>query len=473
MGSNSMSVQDETITSPALARPNTRARLRKWAARRTRQLLRVLSALTFVLVLCAAAVFIWRQTSLVNLPDIGDPFDVATMRAGTLPGDRDAFVIFRQAKSKLGPLPGLPRAVLNAGPAVGWSKADPKIREWVEANREALDLFKVGAEQPDGWAHPLDNETAFVHERMNVRDSVWLALLEGSRLEERGDMAGAWAWYRTVLVWRAHVMRRGTGFERLFATLNGKGLQPRVAIWAANPKTHVLELRRALDDVIACEPKPEWEKSSLKVEYVLAMRELDRSDRGLANEDDEERAFRIGGAPWPANLVQTAFSIRRFLLREPERSRRVLRLAFANWLAHAEIDERHRKPAVRARFRSAGSMSSVFFYAAGPAAPAAARRLLPQDLAQWLVTAPDAKRLLCQWPWPSIALQERRDYRALMIVLAEELYRRAHGRLPSSEDDLVGTYLKALPDDGAADLDDGTAPTVDDSRPSEPARTPK
>jgi hypothetical protein len=47
------------------------------------------------------------------------------------------------------------------------------------------------------------------------------------------------------------------------------------------------------------------------------------------------------------------------------------------------------------------------------------------------------------------------------MVLDEEIYLRERGRRPPSEDALVGTYLKSLPDDGSADLDDGTAPTVE------------
>jgi hypothetical protein len=47
------------------------------------------------------------------------------------------------------------------------------------------------------------------------------------------------------------------------------------------------------------------------------------------------------------------------------------------------------------------------------------------------------------------------------MVLAEEIYRRERGSRPPSDDALVGTYLKSLPDDGSADLDDGTAPTVE------------
>ncbi len=32
--------------------------------------------------------------------------------------------------------------------------ANPKLREWVEANRQALELFLQGAEQPDARSRP-------------------------------------------------------------------------------------------------------------------------------------------------------------------------------------------------------------------------------------------------------------------------------------------------------------------------------
>jgi hypothetical protein len=171
--------------------------------------------------------------------------------------------------------------------------------------------------------------------------------------------------------------------------------------------------------------------------------------------------------------VRSVYSIRRFLIREPERSRRVLRLAFANWLSHLEVPgERHRKPAVRARLQGHPSNPGVFFYAAGPAAPAAARALSPQALAEWLLTAPDAKLIQDQELWPSIGRQERQQHRALLIVLADELHRREHGRPPASENDLVDTYLKHLPDDGSDDLGDGTTPTVEDPRSVRPGSDP-
>jgi hypothetical protein len=46
-------------------------------------------------------------------------------------------------------------------------------------------------------------------------------------------------------------------------------------------------------------------------------------------------------------------------------------------------------------------------------------------------------------------------------VLAGAIYSRERGSPLPSEEALVGTYLKSLPDDGSGELDDGTTPTVE------------
>ena len=410
------------------------------------------------------AALIWRGVCLFNLPDVGDPFTVKAVDAEKIPDERNAFVYFREAMAKLRPMPDVSRAGWNAAAAVGWSKTDPKIREWVEENRKALEVFRRGCEQVDGATYAAEGKTLFNYPRYNLGHFVLMALLEGSRLEEGGDLVGAWAWYRGVLGMRVHVMRGGTVFERLFAQLNSKGLRLRVSLWAADSRTTVSDLRRALEDVITCEPRPEWEASSLKLDYQLMMGELDKSDGVLSQGDVDDKAYRIGGEPLPPNLRQLAFSLRRFLIREPERSRRVLRLAFANWLAHVENpDERNRRPAIRVSFPSWGQKTSLFFYDAGPAGPKSTRGLPAAGLAAWLLTAPDARLLLNQWPWPSIGLQERGNHRELLILLAEELYRRERGRAPLSEQELVGIYLKSMPDVGREGFDDGTTPKMDEN----------
>ena len=56
---------------------------------------------------------------------------------------------------------------------------------------------------------------------------------------------------------------------------------------------------------------------------------------------------------------------------------------------------------------------------------------------------------------------DRRAHRDLVIMLATEIYRRERGAPPPTEDALVGTYLQSLPDDGSAELADGTTPIVE------------
>ena len=50
------------------------------------------------------AAWLWWAAQLWGLPDIGDPFDVASFHAQTIPDDRNAFVLYRQAAARFKPL---------------------------------------------------------------------------------------------------------------------------------------------------------------------------------------------------------------------------------------------------------------------------------------------------------------------------------------------------------------------------------
>ena len=100
-------------------------------------------------------------------------------------------------------------------------------------------------------------------------------------------------------------------------------------------------------------------------------------------------------------------------------------------------------------------------YPVSPDAPYKARALQPNQLASWLVTTRDAKlRMLWEKPWPSDCFAYRRAHRELVIMLATEIYHRERGMLPPSDEALVGTYLKSLPDDGSTEVADEQTPTV-------------
>ena len=171
--------------------------------------------------------------------------------------------------------------------------------------------------------------------------------------------------------------------------------------------------------------------------------------------------YRLGDMQLSPDMVGYLEAARRFLLREPERSRRVLRLLCANWLAEVETHEpRPPKPAVRASFLLMISTNpirkvttSVPLYPVSPRSPAGARALPPQEVADWLVATNDVKlRILvantCQWPWSPDRLRDRRAYRELVIMLAEKIYRRERGALRPPRKPWSGPISRACPTTG-------------------------
>jgi hypothetical protein len=179
------------------------------------------------------------------------------------------------------------------------------------------------------------------------------------------------------------------------------------------------------------------------------------------NRVEGEWTYRLGDMQLPTDIIESIKVARRFLLREPERSRRVVRLLWANWLAHVEAGD-PRRPAIRA-LHPALTPVSLPLYPVSPDGPAGARALPPQKIASWLVATRDGKLILEEGD-VMLMLRHRlyqRAYRELVIMLATAIYRRERGALPPSDEALVGTYLKSLPNDGSADLADEMTPTVD------------
>jgi hypothetical protein len=134
-----------------------------------------------------------------------------------------------------------------------------------------------------------------------------------------------------------------------------------------------------------------------------------------------------------------------------ERSRRVLRLLFANWLAQADRPAgRRAPPAIR---------EPIWIYADDPSAPAAARAVRPEFLAEvtehadialyWFGSMLSPRDPL--WDGEGGLARERRRRSALIVRLAAEVYRREHGTGPARAGALLGTVLEELPEGIAAD----------------------
>jgi hypothetical protein len=434
---------------------------------------RVLTAAA-VLLATIAAPPLWWSMQLLGLPDIGDPFDLEAFRAMTIPEDSNAFVLYRQAADRLSPLD---RALESSGtrsvgglPMVSgtlaaetptrshqekidllaaWSKADPRILRWAEANGEAMALYRRGAERPDALdparAGPPNRRSD--EETRALRSLHLLALLEASRLEARGDMAEAWGWYRTAMRASYHFGLRGGQFHRFIADRWRGELFTRLTAWSADRRTTPAMVRRALDEVMACQGLAPSDTYTIKADYPYVLQLLD-SAQNPGRELPLKQLHDLFGSPeYQLNpeQIQAIVDAWRFWRREPERSRRVIRLAFANWLAYYDLPPDRRPPP------DPDVPGPLQFYAFGPEAPANARALSPRALDRWLETTVDATPILRESNAEGIRTKEARGYYPLVILLASELYRRDHGTDPPSDEALVGPYLDKLPDDGLGD----------------------
>jgi hypothetical protein len=271
-------------------------------------------------------------------------------------------------------------------------------------------------------------------------------------------VAGAWGWYRADLRASYHMSLRGTAVARISALRQHGELRSRLTQWAANRRTTPALLRQALDDVVACGAFRASETYTLQAEYLQL--------EGLLDGPDNPGRDRL---PWRLHAffksweflpeheqLQVMADAWRFWRREPERSRRLLRLIFANWLAYEALPADRRPDPDDSRF------GRYEFFAFGPEAPENARALAPAALVRWLNTAIDLPEVVNWWQmirrfgmrgyWlNTLGTNERAGHRALVILLASQLYRRDHGTDPPSDAALVGPYLKELPDDGSGD----------------------
>jgi len=416
----------ETAREPKTARPS------RWAW--------TLAALAMTMGL--ALYLTWRAT-LSGLPDIGDPFDVAAFADARVADDDNAFVLYRQAVAKL-------EKERGSDSNYDWATATESKRRWLAANAEPLRLWRRGTERPDALDIPPRAMTfaTLLPVIQELRTLGRLARLEGSRLEAEGDFAGALDVYAAILRSGKHCGRRGVSIERLV----GVGLYSlgadRVTRWAGNPKVDAVLLRRALAEVDRIEALTPMRSEVVKTEYLMFLNSL--NDPQLLGPE-----MAGGSVPrvytWPGG--RAAFEdLPRLLRREPERSRRVVRLVYANWLAVCDLPPDRKPPRAGPSTKPAGKLLALGellpeLFVLDATAPALARAIPPEDLARWWDSTIYAKRFLQSFGFLDNAfLQERAARANLIIALGYELYQRDHGRFPATVEELVGPYLKALPE---------------------------
>ena len=358
-----------------------------------------------VLLAMIAAPPLWWSMQLLGLPDIGDPFDVQAFRPFTIPDDRNAFVLYRQAADRLGPLDrrsaGRSRGRIADPTQTGESGVvrDRSLTRLVEGRsrrsaagpRRIARRWRCTARGPSGpMRSTRDRNGSGRSPRTQDR---WPSLrVVPPAGPARGVAAGGAGRHGG----RLGLVSGGPAGAPTTSACAGRSpvgpsprswhneLLTRLTDWSADPRTTPAMVRRALDDVIACGSLAPSETYTLKAEYpdvdrtldssgirpdVLCSTRLDdifgsRHDIGLSSQQMQASRLRVAILAPRAGAEPAG---------DPAGDRQlagVLRPAC-------------RKPA-EARSQRAGP--AFDFYAFGPEAPAKARALSPEALDRWLAT---------------------------------------------------------------------------------------
>lgn len=404
---------------------------------RTRGRWRFALVLLYLVVAAVLGVLAWRALSLRGLPDIGDPFDPASL-GPAVPQDRNAFALYRRASEALR-RPGPPdyQADPDAWKVTDWATLDPAIRRWAEDNREALGLWMEGSERPE--AQLIDPRavtfSTLLGPAQDLRDLARLAILDASRRLGEGDVAGAWADYRAVLRASRHAGMRGTAIQRLIGLAIVRQVRPEVESWMADPRVDAPLLRRALAELRQVQAMTARNSEAVGIEYLMLRNELGRPEsresilRDLRSGSGETLYYLPGGAE--AYL---------WLKREPERSLRIVEHVFAGWLAHCDTPPPGRPAMVQAA-------AGIDLYPPAADGPRGVRSLGPSELGPWLESSVFARMYLPAMTSLQGALDgDRQTLATLELALALALYEREHGGPPKTLGELVGPYLERLPD---------------------------
>jgi hypothetical protein len=404
---------------------------------RTRGRKRSLLLAVYGLALVIAVFFCWRATSLSLLPDAGDPPGLQQLRYIDIKDGQNAFTDYRQASDRLKPIPAAFARTLS----FDWATAKPPIREWRDQNKEALALFLRGSNKPSALyyqPHDLTFDTR-LNVAQDLRTLCRLALLEASRLEAEGNLDEAWIWYRATLRASRHAGSHGVLIQSLIGTAMLGVSAPKVIAWAEDSRVGSAALRRALGDVRTCEAMTSPFSELVKIEYLTLSKAITNPGKYL---DDSRTADTVWYHHAPLWIWGKAF-----VNREPERSRRVIRLIFANWLAHVD------QPA---------SMRPALTRTEPPLFTNTTRELAglsPEAVERWFRSTTLAYEFLPAVMNAQKAVdRDRRHWGSIEVALAEQLHRREHGVPPRALGELVGPFLERLPE-GYSPTDQATTTT--------------
>ena len=220
--------------------------------------------------------------------------------------------------------------------------------------------------------------------------------------------------------------------------------------WAAEPGVDAGMVCGTLDDVHAADRLTAPISDALKLEYLLELRELNELNflsRELPLPGGQGGLLdlrRSGGSR--RNLQHFRFRA----TNDVERSRRVIRFLFTNWLAKVDKPAAERSPSTK--------IGDVYLYEFDRSASRAARDVSPEMInraidetliARWMFRPNEHgphinPSAMAAWEGDGFFARERKWRSMLIVKLAAELYRREKGHPAANAGALLGGLSEGI-----------------------------
>ncbi len=406
-----------------------------------------------LMLLALVTPFLVRAWFLSQVPDIGDPFDVAAFcKSMDVPPEQRVLNAHRIAdrlyydeywarRTGSVPLTGTwigsspTRDVIETVVTQGWGAAEDFVKEWVATHEPSLLEWKRATELNGIRFDPTEDLIWWFDEAFNnhFHEFDSLAVLCGRRCEAEHDLAGAFQWYRAGILVRDQLWGAAWKADDLSNILD----------WAALPEVSAAQLRTALGQLRRDRAARQPASHAIKVEYLRAMNSLRKRD-GLAT------AIRYrSGTQSPMDTKTAVFW--RFVYwigGEPERTRRLYQHLVANQLRGVDL------PAPT--HRALHTPTSTLIYNDDAAVPLPSQHLSAARIAQAIRMSAISSGLegsvtggqLLRDPIFEHFFREARAFPALFeLALVLQIHRREHGTFPAQLEYLVPGYIDAVPVD--------------------------
>lgn len=410
---------------------------------------RVALAGLYGLVLVVGGSLVGREAVLWQLPAAPEPFDLARYGHVDLPEVDNAMVFTTEA----GALLVADRGVFARedqrfndlflkvpSDAWDWNRADAADRAWLAANRDALAVWLTGTYCRDAVAVPPERRTLAesLDTVSRLRVLCHLGMLEATRRQAEGDLAGAWVYHRGVIRSGLHAARHGG----INTAMIGSGILrlalPSVTRWLEAPGMTPDLLHQAILDLAACRGLATTPADLIRAEYFA-----DRAQLSQLTGTEANLVIRWFGPDQFFSHLDVVSWTARYLRNEPKRSLTLLRLITAGRLAQAKLPAGERAPRVSRLFP---------IHAINEATPPQLARIKPATLVAW-VERSDLISLSRPDDFLAVAAQAGQDQlEAFRLQLAERAYTLDHNGQPArTYGDYIPAYLDALPAGIASD----------------------